>query len=141
MKVEEIIRYESASKVELPLFMTSVSAGIPSQAESDIDKTIDLNELIVKHPNTTFFVRVNGEDWLDVGVFDSDLLVVDQALEPVDGNIVIVTLDGEITVKTYRLQNNDVYLESQNKKFLPIKIESHMEYHIMGVVTHVIHSV
>jgi DNA polymerase V len=140
MKVEEVFHYEVAEKMSFPLFSTSVSAGLPTAADDYIETKLDLNEYIIKHPATTFFVRVHGEDLKDAGVFSGDLLVVDESLEPKDGKVVVVTLGGEKTVKIYRVMNNEVFLESQSGQLLPLKVNN-MEFRVVGVVTHAIHSV
>lgn len=54
--------YESFARLNIPLFLERVSAGIPSPAAEDyVEKTLDLNELCIKHPVATLFVSVQGE--------------------------------------------------------------------------------
>ena len=45
----------------VPLVQSYVPAGFPSPADDYIDRTLDLNELLVTNPPATFFVRVEGE--------------------------------------------------------------------------------
>ena len=54
--------------------------------------------------------------------------------------MVIVDINNEFTVKVYREIDGEVFLESQNKQFLPLKIDPYMELKPIGVVTRVIHS-
>lgn len=140
MKIEQLFHYGSAEKMMLPLFSMSVSAGLPTAADDDIETKLDLNEYIIRHPASTFFVRVHGEDLKSSGIFSGDLLVVDESLEPKEGKIVIAMLGGEMTVKIYRTVGNEVFLESQNGQYLPLRVND-MEFVIVGVVTHAIHSV
>lgn len=42
-------------KLKLPLYSSKVSAGFPSPADDFIEKTLDLNDLVIKHPQATFF--------------------------------------------------------------------------------------
>ena len=51
----------------LPLFSGKVAAGFPSPADDYVEKTLDLNELLVKKPAATFFVRAQGESMLGGG--------------------------------------------------------------------------
>ncbi len=57
-----------------PLFLSTVSAGFPSPAEDYIEKNLDLNELLVKHPAATFFVRVSGRSMTGANIQDQDIL-------------------------------------------------------------------
>lgn len=48
-------------RVALPLFIERISAGLPSPAQDYIEKALDLNELCIKRPAATFFLRVEGD--------------------------------------------------------------------------------
>ncbi len=87
-----------------PLFVEHVSAGFPSPAENHIERQLDLNSHLIKHPAATFFVRVSGDSMIGAGIFPGDILIVDRSLEPVDKKIVIVVIDSELTVKRLRKQ-------------------------------------
>ena len=80
----------------------SVVAGFPSPAEQYMEPPLDLNELLVKHPAATYFVRVSGDSMTGAGINDGDLLVVDRSLRPADGDIIIACVDGDFTVKVFR---------------------------------------
>jgi DNA polymerase V len=84
---------------QLPLYANKISAGFPSPADDYIEMKLDLNTHLIKHPAATFFVRVSGDSMLNAGINSGDLLIVDRSIEPVDGKIVIVALNGELTVK------------------------------------------
>ena len=62
----------------------SVVAGFPSPAEQYLEPPLDLNELLVKRPAATYFVRVEGDSMVGAGIRDGDLLVVDRSLRPAD---------------------------------------------------------
>lgn len=68
--------------ITFPLFLSPVSAGFPSPAEDYIEKNLDLNELLVKHPAATFFVRVSGHSMMGANIHDQDILIVDRSIEP-----------------------------------------------------------
>jgi DNA polymerase V len=72
----------------------SVVAGFPSPAEQYLEPALDLNELLVKRPAATYFVRVQGDSMTGRGIHDGDLLVVDRSLDPRDGDVVIAAVDG-----------------------------------------------
>ena len=85
----------------------SVVAGFPSPAEQYQETPLDLNELLVKRPAATFFVKVQGDSMIGEGIRDGDLLVVDRSLRPASGDVIIACVDGDFTVKTLRLGNGE----------------------------------
>ncbi len=142
MEAIEIIGYQTAegNYTKLPLFTMSVAAGIPVPVDNDIDKEIDLNEFLVEHPAATFFAKVNGDSLSDYGIRNGDILVVDTAIEPADGKMVLVAQNKELSIKIYRIVGSDVYLESYKQHFLPLTIEPYIEFQILGTITKIIHS-
>ena len=98
------IIYVMSSKVKVS---GSVVAGFPSPAEQYLEPPLDLNELLVKRPAATYFVRVQGDSMSGAGISDGDLLVVDRSLHPADGDVIIASVDGDFTVKTLRLGNGE----------------------------------
>lgn len=142
METIQIIGYQTASGeyTKLPLFTMSVAAGVPTPVDTHIDKEIDLNEFLVEHPAATFFAKVTGDSLKNYGICNDDILIVDTSVEPEDGKIVLASISGELSIKIYRLVGEDVYLESSDNRFLPIKIDGYLEFVLLGVVTKIIHS-
>ena len=101
--------------------------------------TLDLNELLVKRPAATFFVKVQGESMIGEGIHDGDLLVVDRSLRPASGDVIIVCADGDFTVKTYRRDKDGVRLEPANPDFPVIHIRRGQQLDYFGKVTACIH--
>lgn len=121
-----------------PLYATRIAAGFPSSADDAVEGRLDLNQYLIKHPAATFFVRVAGDSMLNAGIQPGDILVVDRALEPVDGRIVIAAVDGELTVKRLRRRDGQVHLVAENDGYAPLPITEAMDFRIWGVVTGVI---
>jgi DNA polymerase V len=125
----------------------SVAAGFPSPAEQYLEPPLDLNELLVKRPAATYFVRVQGDSMIGKGIHDKDILVVDRSLDPRDGDVVIAAVDGEFTVKTLRKGKRGtvagdrrvVWLEAANSKYPDIILKGMSELRLFGKVTAVIH--
>jgi DNA polymerase V len=132
--------YESFSRLNIPLFLERVSAGFPSPAEDYVEKSLDLNELCIQHPAATFFVRVQGESMVEAGIFPDDVLVVDRSLRATHGDIVIASLESEMTVKQLHLKPIPVRLLPRNPAYQPIVIEGDMVMEVFGVVTNVVRS-
>jgi DNA polymerase V len=125
--------------VSLPLFTGKVAAGFPSPADDYIEKTLDLNELLVKKPAATFFARAQGESMLGAGIHPNDILIVDRSLEPAPGKIVICALNGAMTVKRLLRRNGCWVLAAENSAYADIDLHEDLELVIWGVATAVIH--
>ncbi len=120
----------------------SVAAGFPSPAEQYLEPPLDLNELLVKRPAATYFVRVQGDSMIGKGIYDGDILVVDRSLNPRDGDVIIASVDGEFTVKTLRITKRTpsvIKLEAANPKYTDIILKSGQELNCFGKVTACIH--
>lgn len=131
---------ENPVKLELPLFSTRISAGFPSPADDFLDKKLDLNEHLIHHPASTFFIRVVGDSMINVGIFEGDLLIVDKALEAKNGSIIVAILQGEFTVKRLVCKAKKIFLVPENPQHQSVEIKDAMDFEVWGVVTNVIHS-
>ena len=127
--------------MKLPLYSCKISAGFPSPADDHLEKKLDLNSHLVKHPAATFFVRVNGDSMINAGINDNDILIVDRSLKPSHGKIVIAVVDGQMTVKRLHKRSGKLILMPENNHFKPIEITESMTVEIWGVVVTSIHSV
>lgn len=139
--ITHIYKCDVKTKRELPLFLSRVRAGFPSPADDYLDKKLDLNEFLVKHPAATFLVKVKGDSMIKAGITSGDILVVDRSLEPKDKKIVVAVVNGEFTVKRVSKKRDKLFLVSENEAYAPIEIKEGTDFEIWGVVLHVIHSV
>ena len=137
--VSEIFSFENGSAIEIPLLGTKVSAGFPSPAQDYIEATLDLNQLLIKHPIATYFIKVEGFSMVEAGINPGDLLIVDRALAAENNKIVIAVLDGELTVKRLKITEGMYWLFPENKEYEPIPILEENDFSVWGVVTYVIH--
>lgn len=128
-----------SDELKLPLVDAFISAGFPSPADDYLEGKLDLNQLLIQNPNSTFFARVRGNSMIDVGIRDGDILIIDKSLEPQRTSVLVCFIDGEFTVKKIMKRNGDLYLMPQNSEFEPIKIDSNSDFRLWGVVTHCIH--
>lgn len=127
--------------VAVPHYLSRISAGFPSPAEDFEENKLDLNELLIKHPSSTFFVTVSGSSMVGAGIFDKDILIVDRSLKAKHQDIVIAVVNGELTVKRLLIHNNHIELKPENSTFKPIIVREEEELSIWGVVTAVIHRI
>lgn len=131
---------EQRLALRLPLFLAGVQAGFPSPADDFIDKRLDLNEHLIKHPAATFFVRAVGNSMLGVGIHNGDLLIVDRAAEAQVGKTIIAAVHGELTVKRLEKRGERLMLVPANPDYPSIDVTDGEGFEIWGVVTYVIHN-
>ena len=113
--------------------------GFPSPADDYIEGELDLNRLLVENPPATFFVRVAGDSMIGAGIHHNDILVVDRSLEPVPGKVVIAVVDGELTVKRFCRDGDQIRLAAANPDYPDLVPAEESSVTIWGVVAHVIH--
>jgi DNA polymerase V len=131
----------NSSMQEVPLYSARIAAGSPAYADDRIECYLNFNEYLIENARTIFCVRVEGSSMIGVGIHENDILVVDNSIEPRDGKIVIASLDSELTVKRLRLKRGKMQLIHENPAYFPIDITVDMDFKILGVAIHVIHSV
>jgi DNA polymerase V len=136
--IETVLWPDRSTKWARPLFMTAVSAGFPSPAESYIEGHLDLNRNLIKHPVATFYVRVSGDSMAGAGINPGSILVVDRAVEAEDGDIVIARINDELCVKRLRVRRGRIWLMPENDKYQPIEVIESMDFEVWGRVMHAI---
>lgn len=120
--------------------LANVRAGFPSPAEDLGAKRVDLTAQLVKHPQATFMLRARGDSMKDAGIFDGDVLVVDRAIQPRSGHVVIAVVDGEFVCKTLSIRAGRMKLKAANPGFPDIVPKDGPTVEIWGVVAHAIKS-
>lgn len=120
------------SSFRAPLYSNRVQAGFPSPADDYLEGSLDLNEYLISHPSATFYCRVCGDSMTGAGIFDGDLLIVDRALTPRDGDVVLALLNGELTCKILDRQRRCLLAANPGYPAIPIPEDSSFE--VEGVV-------
>lgn len=127
------------AKASRPLFYgTSVSCGRPVASEDVIEKEISLDEWVIKKAESTFFIKAIG-DSMEPTIFHHDLLMVEQHHRPKDGEIVLLRLDGEFSVKRLKKNSKDKDdFEADNPFYQNISAKDYAEVIICGVIKAII---
>lgn len=108
-------------------------------SDASADGSLDLNEHLVAHREATFFIRVHSESLAGAGIHDGDLLVVDRALEPADGDLVVAEGDGGLTLKRLSKRNGRVRLLPENPCHRSDVLADDPGLSVWGVATSVVH--
>ncbi|KAA0876473.1 translesion error-prone DNA polymerase V autoproteolytic subunit [Nitrincola tapanii] len=128
---------DALSKTAVPFYSESVPCGFPSPAAGYEDTRLDLNELCIPRPSSTYMVRCDGDSMNGIGIFAGDILVVDRSIKAKHGDTVVAAVDGAFTVKTLALKPK-VQLLPQNRRYAPIEIKEGSDLQLFGVVTHLV---
>lgn len=112
----------------------SVQAGFPSPADDHIVKRIDLMEQLIQHPQATFLLRIRGDSMKDAGIFDGDVVLVDRAITPAHGHVVVAVVDGEFVCKTLYQRAGRIRLKAANITYADIIPKEGQTLEIWGVV-------
>jgi DNA polymerase V len=107
---------------------------IPNNRQDFSDEMLSLDRLVIRHREATFFWRVQGHHLQDTGVFDGDLVVVDRAILPHDGDLVVVSVAGVFLLRQYRVYDDQVLLEAEGETAFPLT-----QSEFWGTVTYSLH--
>src|SRR3990167_4799531 len=120
----------------LPLY-GMVKAGYPIIADETKDY-FTLDEYMIRDPERSFLLKVSGDSMMNAGIFEGDLVVVEQIHHAYPGDIVLAEIDREWTLKYLKKdrKKRKIYLEAANPKYPPFYPTQ--ELVIRGVVKGVI---
>ena len=117
-----------------------VAAGEPILAEQHIEDYQEVPSSTF-HPSADYFLRVQGQSMVDVGIMDGDLLAVHQQPTAENKQIIVARVDGEVTVKRLaKSQNkNEVQLLPENRDYQPIIVDLRaQQFNIEGLAVGVV---
>jgi DNA polymerase V len=136
MKSIKLIKGEFEEKVDL-LLAPGIRAGFPSPAEDYLRESLDFNRDLIRHPEATFYGKVEGDSMEDAGINNGDIAVIDRSVEPQHGDVVVGYVNGEFTIKFLDLTHREEgYIElcPANKNYQPIRIDENTKFEVWGVV-------
>ncbi len=111
-----------------------ITAGFPSPAEDHVVQRVDLMAQLMRHPQATYLLRVRGESMIEAGIFDNDVVMVDRAITPRSGQVVVAVVDGDFVCKTLYQRAGRIKLKAANPTFADITPKDGQTLEIWGVV-------
>jgi len=121
------------NSVEIPV-VGRVAAGYPLMSEENIEGSISIQSGLLKNKSEIFGLKVKGESMKNAGIFEGDIIIVNQQKDAVNGDIVVALLDNEATVKRFLIKNNKITLMPENENYNPIEVNNSDEFSIIGKV-------
>jgi len=115
----------------------SIQAWFHAPAEEQSRYSVELNNYVIEHPNTSVLLRVQGESMISAGIYTGDIVIVDKSQPVKHGDIVVAQIDGSYTIKYfYKTSSGQIYLEAwdeQRTQMFPTE-----ELELFGVVVSLI---
>ena len=111
-----------------------VVAGIPVETSEYLEGYITID---YPHPEEYFGLRVNGDSMINARIFPNDILIVHKQSYAENGDIIVASINGESTVKRYKIFGESVFLMPENSAYEPIPIIDKNELFIFGKVVEI----
>lgn len=131
-----MLRDPSSSTASPPRTSVAISFGSPA-SESGVTR-LDLNDILIRHPQAAFLMRIAGDSMREAGVEEGDLALIDRAIDATHGRVVIAVVDDEFVCRRLVQRGADVRLQATDPACPDWVAGEGQELQIWGVVTHVI---
>ncbi|HYX48706.1 MAG TPA: translesion error-prone DNA polymerase V autoproteolytic subunit [Ktedonobacteraceae bacterium] len=118
----------------------TIHAGFPSPASDYEERELDINDLVVPHPTSSYFMRVSGNSMIGACIYHDDIIVIDRAITAAHNRIVVARIGEEFTLKRLRItKNRKIFLKPENPKYTALEVTGRDDFEVWGVVTWVLH--
>ncbi|WNC73694.1 translesion error-prone DNA polymerase V autoproteolytic subunit [Thalassotalea psychrophila] len=117
----------------IPIYIEAGISGFESPAAEYKELGLSLDQLLISNPDATFIGLAKGQSMIEAGIFDGDLLLVDRAEAPQDGDVIVANYNGCFTCKF--IDKTNARLLSASKLHRPVQINPDDDFQIEGVVT------
>ena len=99
-----------------------VAAGSPTLAEENIEKRVSCDPRMFSE-GFDYFLKVKGLSMIEAGIHEDDLVAIKKTTEVKNGDLVVVRLEDEVTLKYFKKKDHKLELIPANKDFSTIKID------------------
>jgi repressor LexA len=130
-------RHTTTEPYTIPI-LGRVAAGAPILAEENIEDVLIVDGALVR-PGKHFALRVRGDSMKNAGILDKDLVIVRHETEVKSGEIAVVLIGDEATVKRFFPRRDKILLLPENEDYEPIEVRpTDPEVRVAGRVVGVI---
>lgn len=110
--------------VKVPL-LGKITCGSPIEAIETPDEWFTLPASLIPAKETVFTLRASGESMINKGIYDGDVVIVQKQKIARNGDIVVaMTMDNEVTLKTFYKENDHIRLQPENDTMEPIYLDN-----------------
>jgi len=121
-----------------PRARVAIGFGSPSN-DSGVTR-LDLNDILIRNPQASFLMRVSGDSMHDAGIDDADLVLIDRAVTPAHGHVVIAVIEQEFVCRRLVTRPGELCLRAADGAVADIVPPEGDGFEIWGVVTTVLKS-
>jgi DNA polymerase V len=119
-----------------PRTRVAISFGSPA-GDSGVTR-LDLNEILIRHPQAAFLMRIAGSAMRDAGIDDGDLALVDRAVDASHGQVVIAVLRDDFVCRRLCRRGDELGLLASDPAVPEVWAREGDGFEVWGVVTHVV---
>jgi len=134
-----MLRERPITSASTPRTKVAISFGSPA-GESGITR-LDLNEILIRHPQAAFLMRITGSAMREAGIDDGDLALVDRALDASHGQVVIAVMRDEFLCRRLWRSGDRMGLQAADTEVPDLWASESDSFDVWGVVTHVVKQV
>lgn len=117
------------------------TTGFASPATTHFKRALDINDLVIKHPEATYFMIMTTHAMKDMDIPKGCFLVVDSAEEVYDEAVIVTWVEGGYRVRQVKLYDQLIVLYAAHPDYPPLYVNEFDEYEYFGVVTFTINRV
>ncbi|MCB9762863.1 MAG: transcriptional repressor LexA [Alphaproteobacteria bacterium] len=125
--------FNDQATVSVPL-LGRVAAGLPLLADENYDSSIRVDASLVPANVPCFALKVSGESMIEAGILDGDIVIVKQQQTARNGEVVVVRVGDEATVKRFFKEGARVRLQPENSTMEPIYVDARDDAAVVGRV-------
>lgn len=111
-----------------------VAAGMPITSYENIDGNLLVDKNFLNHRDQHFALKVKGDSMIEDGIFEGDYVIVSPEKDPRNDEIVVASIEGDVTVKRFMRATDHIELLPSNAKYKPITIQNTESFDIIGKV-------
>ena len=127
--LDESFNFTRREMVNVPM-VGRVAAGEPLLAEQNVENYFPIPMEFMPN-NQTFMLRVKGDSMINIGIFDGDLVLVEQRQTARNGEVIVALVEDGATVKRFFKEEGVFRLQPENDALDPIIVK---EVQILGKV-------
>ncbi|MBI2611720.1 hypothetical protein HYW54_03170 [Candidatus Gottesmanbacteria bacterium] len=113
-------------------FLGAIQAGYPTPSEEQLYQTLSFDSYLINRPEHSYILKVNGDSMIDAGIYDGDMVVIEENHDPKNGDVVAAFIDEAWTLKYFFKENGKIRLVPANKKYPVLYPQEHLS--IFGIV-------
>lgn len=139
-EVTDLFPIVALQPLELPVIGSLIKGGFPNPADNFFREAIDLNNIVIKHPDHTYY-GLAWSDSMEPKIPEGSILIIDKKAEVINGKLIVAEINGDLCMKRFVRTNGQIELISENPNYPPIVVGEGMTFNIFGRITHVINFV